>query len=397
MTRSRGVRPAVAGAVALLAVTSILVGGPSAVSAQSGQIVVNSTTVEPSEPYVGESVTVRATVSNFESSSGGVDLKEITLRSGGSIVAEANNLGTLGPGGSVDVPLSTTFTSAGEKRLRVHVSGRHENGNVINVEYPVIVTVEERDVRAGLSVTEQTNDTVDVELTNYGNTNLSNVEITASVNDSQVAQRYTANLGPDTNRSVVFDTADMSDQVVLFTATYTVDGETYTTSLSKEIDDESVPGEIRLTSIETTRTTGSVTIQGDAANIGNTDASSVLLTVKETENVSHGSPSGGYFVGRVEGSEFATFDLTAQLSGEPTTVPIEVSYIVDGDRVTTTQEVPIDSSGTGATPAAGGPQSNRGQGSGGSSGGLPLSLPVIGGVLVVVVLGGVGIYRWRQH
>ncbi|GGC48454.1 hypothetical protein GCM10007209_07620 [Haloferax sulfurifontis] len=366
-------------------------------SAQSGQIVVNSTTVEPSEPYVGESVTVRATVSNFESSSGGVDLKEVTLRSGGRIVAEANNLGTLGPGGSVDVPLSTTFTSAGEKQLRVHVSGRHENGNVINVEYPVIVEVEERDVRAGLSVTEQTNDTVNVELTNYGNTNLSNVEITASVNDSQVAQRYTANLGPDTNRSVVFDTDDMSDQVVLFTATYTVDGETYTTSLSKEIDDESVPGEIRLTSIETTRTTGSVTIQGDAANVGNTDASSVLLTVKETENVSHGSPSGGYFVGRVEGSEFATFDLTAQLSGEPTTVPIEVSYIVDGDRVTTTQEVPIDSSGAGATPAAGGPQSNRGQGSGGSSGGLPLSLPVIGGVLVVVVLGGVGIYRWRHH
>ncbi|MFC7131149.1 CARDB domain-containing protein [Haloferax chudinovii] len=396
MTESRGVRPAIAGAVALLAVTSILVGGPSAVSAQSGQIVVNSTTVEPSEPYVGESVTVRATVSNFESSSGGVNLREVTLRSGGSIVAEANKLGTLGPGGSVDVPLSTTFTSPGEKQLTVHVSGRHENGNVINVEYPVIVEVEERDVRAGLSVTEQTNDSVNVELTNYGNTNLSGVEIVASVNDSEVARRYTSNLDPDTNRSVVFDTADMSDQVVLFTATYTVDGETYTTSLSKELDDDSVPGEIQLTSIETTRSAGSVTIQGDAANIGNTDASSVLLTVKETANVSHGSPSGGYFVGRVEASEFATFDLTAQFSGEPTTVPIEVSYIVDGDRVTTTQEVPLDAGGTAAV--ADGPQSNQGPGSNeSSSGGSQLPVPVIGGVLVVVVLGGVGIYRWRQH
>ncbi|ELZ56328.1 MULTISPECIES: hypothetical protein [unclassified Haloferax] len=382
--------------VALVAVTSVLVASLPAVSAQSGQIVVNSTTVEPREPYVGESVTVRATVSNFESSSGGVDLREVTLRSGGGIVAEANNLGTLGPGGSVDVPLSTTFSSAGEKQLKVHVSGRHENGNVINVEYPVIVTVEERDVRAGLSVGEQTNDTVNVELTNYGNTNLSNVEITASVNGSQIAQRYTANLDPDTNRSVVFDTADMSDRVVLFTATYAVDGETFTTTLSEEIDDDSVPGEIQLTSIETTRSAGSVTIQGDAANVGNTDASSVLLTVEETANVTHGSPSGGYFVGRVEASEFATFDVTAELSGEPTTVPIEVSYIVDGDRVTTTQEVPLDSSG--AAPVAAGPQSEQGPGSNeSSSGGSQLPLPVIGGVLVVVVLGGVGIYRWRQH
>nr|WP_239638747.1 MULTISPECIES: hypothetical protein [unclassified Haloferax] len=396
MTAKRGARLAVVATVALVAVTSVLVASLPAVSAQSGQIVVNSTTVEPREPYVGESVTVRATVSNFESSSGGVDLREVTLRSGGGIVAEANNLGTLGPGGSVDVPLSTTFSSAGEKQLKVHVSGRHENGNVINVEYPVIVTVEERDVRAGLSVGEQTNDTVNVELTNYGNTNLSNVEITASVNGSQIAQRYTANLDPDTNRSVVFDTADMSDRVVLFTATYAVDGETFTTTLSEEIDDDSVPGEIQLTSIETTRSAGSVTIQGDAANVGNTDASSVLLTVEETANVTHGSPSGGYFVGRVEASEFATFDVTAELSGEPTTVPIEVSYIVDGDRVTTTQEVPLDSSG--AAPVAAGPQSEQGPGSNeSSSGGSQLPLPVIGGVLVVVVLGGVGIYRWRQH
>nr|WP_233506054.1 hypothetical protein [Haloferax sp. Atlit-47N] len=396
MTAKRGARLAVVATVALVAVTSVLVASLPAVSAQSGQIVVNSTTVEPREPYVGESVTVRATVSNFESSSGGVDLKEVTLRSGGGIVAEANNLGTLGPGGSVDVPLSTTFTSAGEKQLKVHVSGRHENGNVINVEYPVIVTVEERDVRAGLSVGEQTNDTVNVELTNYGNTNLSNVEITASVNGSQIAQRYTANLDPDANRSVVFDTADMSDRVVLFTATYTVDGEMFTTTLSEEIDDDSVPGEIRLTSIETTQRAGSVTIQGDAANVGNTDASSVLLTVEETANVTHGSPSGGYFVGRVEASEFATFDVTAELSGEPTTVPIEVSYIVDGDRVTTTQEVPLDSGG--AAPVAAGSQSEQGPGSNESqSGGSQLPLPVIGGVLVVVVLGGVGIYRWRQH
>ncbi|WP_241768266.1 hypothetical protein [Haloferax sp. ATB1] len=194
----------------------------------------------------------------------------------------------------------------------------------------------------------------------------------------------------------MFDTADLSDQVVQFTATYVVDGETYTSSLSEEIDDESVPGEIQLTSIETTRSAGTVTIQGDAANVGNTDASSVLLTVKETANVSHGSPSGGYFVGRVEASEFATFDVTAQLSGEPTSVPIEVSYIVDGDRVTTTQQVPLDASGT--APVAGGPQSDQGPGSNeSSSGGSQLPLPIIGGVLVVVVVGGVGIYRWRQH
>ncbi|WP_241768267.1 hypothetical protein [Haloferax sp. ATB1] len=196
MTGGRGVRPAIAATVTLLAVTSVLVGGISAVSAQSGQIVVNSTTVEPDDPYVGESVTVRATVSNFESSSGGVDLKEVTLRSGGVIVAEANNLGTLGPGGSVDVPLSTTFASAGEKQLRVHVSGRQENGNVVNVEYPVIVNVDRRDVRAGLSVGDQTNDTIEVELTNYGNTDLSEVEIVASVNDSEVARKYTAGPRP---------------------------------------------------------------------------------------------------------------------------------------------------------------------------------------------------------
>jgi hypothetical protein len=139
-------------------------------------------------------------------------------------------------------------------------------------------------------------------------------------------------------------------------------------------------------------------IQGDAANLGGTDADSVLVRVGDAPGVSATPPSGEYFVGAVEASEFATFELTARTENA-STVPVEITYLVDNERVTTTQRV--DLSAAGAPPASdvgaapdGEPAPGEPNGPGGS-GGPPLAL-VGGAVVILSVIAGLVIYRRRS-
>jgi hypothetical protein len=114
------------------------------------------------------------------------------------------------------------------------------------------------------------------------------------------------------------------------------------------------------------------------------------------------SPSGEYFVGGVEASEFATFELTAQTDSNASSVPVVITYIVDNERVTTTQQVDLTAAGTSAAVSAppddgatsgGDASSPRSEATG--SGGLPLGLLAGGAAVITILLAGVA-YRWRS-
>ncbi|RLM71593.1 hypothetical protein DVK05_00165 [Halorubrum sp. Atlit-8R] len=392
-------------AVALLVLSST---GVVAVSADDPAIQLSSVTVTPDDPTTGEQVTIDATISNLENSDTIVDVTSLYVRSIGTTeeFARIENVGSISPGGSLSVPISATFETAGQKQLDVNLVVQDTNGDYHSYTYPVYVEVSESVVRADLSATatENESETVEVALTNFGNTNLTDVEITAAAGGDVFERNFARDVSPESSQVTSFDTSGVVSDTVEFTATYDAAGASHSTSLVTDINEETqVPGEIRLTAVEVSRTGSGVMIEGDAANLGGTDADSVLVQVNETADVHPVSPSGEYFVGGVEASEFATFELTAQTESNASVVPVTITYIVDNERVTTTQQVDLTATAMAVSPSAtpgdsaatssGAATSHSGAG---EQGGLPLPLLAGGVVLITILLAGVA-YRWRSQ
>ncbi|MDZ5813187.1 hypothetical protein U4E84_17805, partial [Halorubrum sp. AD140] len=300
-----------------------------------------------------------------------------------------------------------SFDEAGEKNLRVHAVFETDSGDYQSVEYPLIIDVEDEDVDTGLSTSvDESNgtETVVTDFTNFGNSELTNIEISASQNGEEVARELITSVDAESSQSVEFDTDDFEEGEVTFTAEYESDAtdESYTETTSLDTTEYGeVEGEIDLSGVEAVQEDDRVTIEGDAANIGSTDAESVQLSVRETAEVSPVSPSGEYFIGTVEGSEFDTFELTAETDSNVSSVPVEISYIVDNERVTTTQDVAIESMRASAgSDGAQVADEDGEQGSAGSPSGPLSGLPLIAGTVIaglLVVAVGIGVYRWRSQ
>jgi len=381
--------------------------GAAAVTAADPAVQLSSVTVTPDDPNTGEQVTIEATISNLENSDTTVDVTDLYVRTPGTTeeFARGEDVGSISPGGTLSVPVSTTFETPGQKRLDINLGVRDEDGAYHSYTYPVYVDVSEPVVKADLSAATPGNgsETTEISLTNFGNTNLSDVEITAVADGEVLDRNFVYDVAPESSRTTTFDTGGVGSDTVEFTATYTAAGANHSTSLGVDVDEDAqIPGEIRLTAIEVSRAGPGVTIQGDAANLGGTDADSVLVRVGDADDVRPASPSGEYFVGGIEASEFATFELTARTDANVSSVPVEIAYIVDNERVTTTQRIDLtaagSSAGVGAVPGGGAPgEGAAGPGPGpDDSGGLPLRL-VGGAVAVIGVAVGVVVYRWRNR
>lgn len=163
------------------------------------------------------------------------------------------------------------------------------------------------------------------------------------------------------------------------------DGEIRSVTRTVEADftGPSNPGAIQLTGVSTSQRGGSVEISGSAANTGSSAVEGVLVSVDETAHVQPAQPQEEYFVGPVEGSEFASFTVNAQVSENATEIPLSVRYVVDDVEQTANRTVTHSAAGS-AEPAT----------RGADGGGIGL-LPVAGVLLVVAILGGAW-YRRRQ-
>ncbi|UIO99785.1 hypothetical protein Hbl1158_14880 [Halobaculum sp. CBA1158] len=168
---------------------------------------------------------------------------------------------------------------------------------------------------------------------------------------------------------------------------YTDDGDrrTVTRTFDADFSEPGDAGRIRLTGVSVTRgADGVLGIAGSAANVGGTDVRSVVVSVGDADGVVAAEPQPDYFVGTVEGSDFASFDLNAELTGDRTSVPVRVEYVVDGVERSFTTDVRVgDSALATPTPA---PQ-------GGALGGLPGIATAL--VVLVVLVGGALVIRRR--
>ena len=354
---------------------------------RSSDVTLAVSRVYEADAAVGAETPVNVTVANGNSEA----ITGVQVELTGASVDNPNRItGSIDGGSEEHFQYDITFNEVGTQTLSGEVMYNTVGGDARTTTKNVNLEIVRPEVRADVSTHTLSNGDTEVVLTNFGNTEFSDVEITASEGDDTVAQNLMADIAPDSNESVVFDIPSSVDGTVTYTATYTAAGTSHTTLLQ---DQSTVSGEIRLVSVEASQSIAGATITGDAANLGSTTADSVLVRVTETPGVSPTAPTGEYYVGEIEGSEFSTFELTAETESNIESIPVEITYVVDGERVTTTQEIDVEPTGSENTPSS---QDQSASDQGSPESGLPLTVIGVALALIAIGIGGFGVYRWRN-
>lgn len=504
MTKAR--KSLVSIAIVVLLTASIATGGiVTSGAADSENVKISTVTVSPDTPAPDESFEVTVTIENLVGGSGSVDVTDVYIRESSGLpeYERVENLGSIGEGQSMNVPLQLSVSES--KNLRVHMRGRTDTGELVQLSYPLYVTVDDtedvqisiddretvvggdtpvtvtvangepdpitnvelelstgsgtitdarqvsakvgaqstrqfqysvtfdepgeqpldavlnyttadrykRSVRESVSVdVEALTDDVSLNartetrdgsnvlvttVTNFGNLPVRDVQIRAQVDDRAIDRAAISALEPYSSKVVELDVADVSPGSGEVVGSYEV-GETEGTR-TQAITFESEPAaEIVLTGVEILESGSTLTLRGDASNVGDSDAGGVLVSVVSNGNVTPVSPSKQYFVGAVDGSEFGTFELTARTTGNVSSIPVEVEYTDHGDRVSRIVDIAVAGSAVTADP------SNPSDGEQVAEQGtrspfsmlnqIPWALIGIGLVAIVAAIGGV--YRWRQ-
>lgn len=146
----------------VLLVLAVAFGGvaglPLLVTAQEQppQVNVGEVQVTPSDPAVGEPVVLTATVRNSERSESGFEISRVEIRDIGGVndrvLVGQEDAGTLGPGDSTTLSLTTRFDTPGVKQLVFAVYGGSTTGfGGATISYPVTVVVESTEPRIDTS------------------------------------------------------------------------------------------------------------------------------------------------------------------------------------------------------------------------------------------------------
>lgn len=223
--------------------------------------------------------------------------------------------------------------------------------------------------------TTATNGSTDIQatITQYGTIPIKSGELQV-VSDGRIVERApVANVSESDSANVTFDGASIPSGELVIRGEYTSTTNTARTPRTRHSPtNHSAPQTLR--SLVLRHQVGTTyTISGDAANLGSADAASVRVNA-----VGDGlSANGGYFVGKIETSEFATFDMTVQADSAVDEIPITVNYSADGQRYSDVVTVDVSgaSSGSATSPErAPGQQQKRAPSpsNGASGGGLPL-------------------------
>jgi hypothetical protein len=271
-------------ALVVVVVVSAVPLGVGLASADS-QVVVQSATVDPNTPTVGEDVTITATLRNFESSASAAKINQVSLRSDGRTLDTADDPGTLGTGGTLDLPLTTSFESPGRKDLTVHVYGQSVDGSIFTVQYPVSMSVNDRDSDVQLSLLTPTDPStesqVNVTVANGAGADISNLRLTLSGPNATVEdpQRVNASLANGRERIVEYDVTFDAPGRYPLTATLAyldADGDRETVVATRRFDVEQANVDAELDT-EVVRENGTARIDATLTNFGNVPLEAVRL------------------------------------------------------------------------------------------------------------------------
>ncbi|PSQ05715.1 hypothetical protein BRC97_08435 [Halobacteriales archaeon QS_6_71_20] len=188
---------------------------------------------------------------------------------------------------------------------------------------------------------------VDVTVTNFGNAAVERVVLVPRDADGTVVDAVgrvavTEALAPGESATVAVDLSGVETAGELdFVAEYGLAGERREAAAGYEFRPER--GAVELTGLNVSvDDDGRLAIEGNLGNVGDGEATGVVVGVAEGEFARPAYPQRTYFVGTVGASEFAPFDVTGRVdAANASTVPVAVSYTTGGDRVTEVVEVPL--------------------------------------------------------
>jgi hypothetical protein len=283
-------------------------------------------------------------------------------------------------GAETNYTFDVTPTRAGDQRLTARLTYTDASGERRTTEETFRYAVDplERDVRLDVAAVRGGDPAVEVTVVNLGNTRVEDVAVTGASGDATLSTALVDRVGPrdtETVRLNVTDLAAVGPELTV-RAAYEAAGERHETT--QTVRGVFVPGRVDLTGIEVTRTdAGAVRITGTASNVGTTDVQAVTVRVRSRDAVGPVDPGAEYFVGAIDASDFASFAVNARVDTEnETTIPLEVTYLVDGDERTRTVETAYDP-----------PETPEQRGSG-------FPLVGLGAALAVVVA---GVFLWRRR
>jgi len=227
--------------------------------------------------------------------------------------------------------------------------------------------------------------TLAVDIINQGNTPANDIVVTGTADNATISQTIVDSVPPSSTKRVRLNASLSGPSAdVVVRADYESGSDQQSVETTRTL--RATPGAIELTGTDVTRAEGVLQITGSTGNVGTTKVQSVRIRVRDGENVEPAPPNRDFWVGEIPGSDFSSFDLTARATGNVSEIPLAVSYLVDGERVTQRFTVPVDS----------GLAADRSQQSGGGGPGAGL-LAVVGLVLVaLLVVAGILVRRYRQ-
>jgi hypothetical protein len=278
------------------------------------------------------------------------------------------------------VTASLAYTTAGGNRRTVEESA--------SVDADAL----REDVALEAAVGDGASPPIEVDVSNFGNAPLADVVVRAEANGSVLARRTLSDVEDAESRRVDLNVSDLpvgaetDVRVVVDYRTGAREG-----SVSTTLRYAPNPGRVELTGVDYEYEGDRVHITGSASNVGLSDADGVVVRVLSAEGVQPARPYREYFVGTVPASDFVAFDLYAAVEPGATAVPVEVTYLVDGERRTTTQRLDVSD-----LPPP--PRSRSDGGGGGGAFGLPVGLPLLAvGLLAIVVVLGLGAYAYLRR
>jgi hypothetical protein len=344
-------------------------------------------TVESSDEVVGAETTVDVAVSNGESTP--VRNVRVALSaSGGTVDDGARVAPTMAAGATQTFEFAYTPTAA-ESEVTATVGYTTDAGDRRTVAETHLVTADplSEDVSVDASVdSEAASPPVAVEVANFGNAPLTDVVVRAEADGTVVGRRSLADVPAETTREARVNVSSVEAADLRVVADYETGGRAG--SAATTVAYEPAPGRIRLTGVDYEYEGDRVHLTGSASNVGLSDADGVLLRVLPAEGVEPARPYREYFVGTVPASDFVSFDLYARLSGGSGEIPVEVSYLVDGERRTTVERVDVSDLQS--------PASRQSSGGGGLLDGSSLWL-LAGGVVAAVVVAAVAVVAYRRR
>ncbi|SNR72373.1 hypothetical protein SAMN06266787_11523 [Halorubrum ezzemoulense] len=336
-----------------------------------------------SNPVVGATRQVNVTVANGNTES----LRNVQLRldSDGDIRNPRRVSALIASGDQTSHTYRVKFSRSGQQSLNATLIYDTPSGKTRTVSQVDTVNVDAATSDVTLDVSNRIRNDSSViltELHQFGNVELEDVQIRAVNDGSTVARVPISNVPGEGSRNATLDDNDIPAGNITIVATFTAgtDRQTIQQSLRYSKYSPAPTSAIALTDVGITQGGGTLTIEGEAANVGTAQVNSVLISAANTDAVTPVGPTKEYFIDNIDSNEFETFEATVNASSNLDQIPIQVEYTINGQRVSSTLPVDIGTIES---------QSDSNQ-----EGGSPLL--AIGLLMIVVVGAGIGVYRWRN-